>query len=1044
MFNDHTLLSKLEINSPNCSKSIKFCFNKDQNKPLQLISYNESGGFTVNPDAQKYFDSLRDNNLGVITIVGKNRTGKSYLLNRVILNQNSGFSVGHTVNPCTKGIWVWPHVIEVENNNNQTEKLNVIVLDTEGTDATDQHENYDTKIFMLGMLLSSCLIYNSVGAIDEKAIQNLSLIVNLSKHLQKTNEKEFEDLMECFPSFLWVVRDFALKLIDAKGSPITSKEYLENALKEQKGFSEAIENKNRIRRLLGNFFKDRDCFLMVRPIEGEKDIQSLHKLQPEQLRPEFNDQVNNLKRKVWLKVKPKQFRGKAVNGPAFIVLCKLLCNMLNSGEMLSLDSTWNSICQIECEKILRELSDTYESKMQEELNKGKITPQSIGDLHKKVKGELMDTFKKRALGDNVKEFEGQFEEILRQKYQMIKKIFQSQIEARIKESIEEKLEVFENKINNQEFRSFSDFVIDFKLIKSDLDQEFTTPETHEVVLDCLLQFFFKAAENFHDDITSSFKQNDRLTQSEMESLRYKIASMDEKYESKVDEHVNSLRGFESERAKLQAEISSLADKLHTLEQQRSDNDGRNNVKVAELTREFRAKEAEMMSRFGELEEKYERVKQEKQDLLEENEKKIKAQGNQLEYKKEQIDSLNQTLTELKRELKQERQSHKTSMQAVEEIKKMMGMSANPLSRRQSREDDDERGDGHRKALEELLRENQELRKNIDVLNGRIESNVDEFYLQRNELENKLEEIERRYKEKQLQDEFALAALKKRVKNYESADMAMLETNKNLSIALERADTRCFNLEKKVDKIKKYHKMFKYAEEVVCRFCCKKVKKTLFMAHIEICNLNDDRLYESVNMSPNFNVTLENQFQNAMPNKSFKIEGNIGKQKCFVNKSFQDVRDFIQTMRGQLKNSEILPYLEDLLRLNQDRLSEENWANTRELLQEVIMSLAKLPQVRESAVFQDFFPMRSRDQVLGVTNRSTSSAEDMVLSSRNDNDNKVIFDNHDLSMKNKHLRKESNRYFSGKESVSNTLANGFRSKRNMQINPDLGTYNDYEN
>lgn len=113
------------------------------------------------------------------------------------------------------------------------------------------------------------------------------------------------------------------------------------------------------------------------------------------------------------------------------------------------------------------------------------------------------------------------------------------------------------------------------------------------------------------------------------------------------------------------------------------------------------------------------------------------------------------------------------------------------------------------------------------------------------------------------------------------------------------------------------------------------------------------------------------------------------------------------MRGQLKNSEILPYLEDLLRLKQDHLSEENWANTRELLQEVIMvnylsylffinpqSLAKLPQVRESAVFQDFFPLKSRDQALGVTNRSTSSQEDStVLSSRNDTqDNRVIFDN----------------------------------------------------
>ena len=50
-------------------------------------------------------------------------------------------------------------------------------MDTEGTGATDQRDNYDTQVFMLAMLLSSHFIYNSVGAIDEKAIQNLSLIV---------------------------------------------------------------------------------------------------------------------------------------------------------------------------------------------------------------------------------------------------------------------------------------------------------------------------------------------------------------------------------------------------------------------------------------------------------------------------------------------------------------------------------------------------------------------------------------------------------------------------------------------------------------------------------------------------------------------------------------------------------------------------------------------------------------------------------------------------------------------------------------------------
>lgn len=64
----------------------------------------------------------------------------------------------------------------------------------------------------MSMLLSSYFIYNSVGSIDEKAVQSLSLIINLSKMLQTGSEKDKQDIMNCFPSFLWLVRDFALRL----------------------------------------------------------------------------------------------------------------------------------------------------------------------------------------------------------------------------------------------------------------------------------------------------------------------------------------------------------------------------------------------------------------------------------------------------------------------------------------------------------------------------------------------------------------------------------------------------------------------------------------------------------------------------------------------------------------------------------------------------------------------------------------------------------------------------------------------------------------
>jgi len=42
----------------------------------------------------------------------------------------------------------------------------------------------------------------------------LSLIINLSKLLQKGDERNRQSIVECFPSLLWLVRDFALRLVD--------------------------------------------------------------------------------------------------------------------------------------------------------------------------------------------------------------------------------------------------------------------------------------------------------------------------------------------------------------------------------------------------------------------------------------------------------------------------------------------------------------------------------------------------------------------------------------------------------------------------------------------------------------------------------------------------------------------------------------------------------------------------------------------------------------------------------------------------------------
>lgn len=123
--------------------------------------------------------------VGVVAICGKYRTGKSYIMNKLFIESLSeerakrGFQVGPTINPCTKGLWIWKEVFRSPND----ESLPLIIIDTEGLGAFDEDDNHDTKIFLLALLLCSHLIYNSVGSIDENVLNNLSLVVNLSKQL---------------------------------------------------------------------------------------------------------------------------------------------------------------------------------------------------------------------------------------------------------------------------------------------------------------------------------------------------------------------------------------------------------------------------------------------------------------------------------------------------------------------------------------------------------------------------------------------------------------------------------------------------------------------------------------------------------------------------------------------------------------------------------------------------------------------------------------------------------------------------------------------
>ena len=352
------------------------------------------------------------------------RTGKSYLLNRMLLDRSDGFGVGPTINPCTKGVWMWGKPIE--GLTPEGDPISVIILDTEGLGALDEDSNHDVRIFSLAILLSSFFIYNSVGSIDENALQNLSLVINLTKHIQikstgVTEDIDPEEFAKYFPSFMWVVRDFTLQLVDQEGEQISPKDYLEKALQNQKGFSDSVEQKNRIRRLLKSFFTERDCVTMIRPLTNEDKLQNLINIPMNELRPEFVEQVLSLRRKVLQRVKPKRLNGKNLNGAMFWNLVKSYVESINKGAIPSIESSWSYICKNECIKAQDDSYDKFVKALTTELEQGgPFYENELKDIYDSAKKQALTHFQKVAVGEVKEQFCEDLKEKMKQKYNQIK------------------------------------------------------------------------------------------------------------------------------------------------------------------------------------------------------------------------------------------------------------------------------------------------------------------------------------------------------------------------------------------------------------------------------------------------------------------------------------------------------------------------------------------------------------------------------------------------------------------------------------------------
>lgn len=488
--------------------------------PLQLIAIDDSGQCHLQENAVSILSQI-PGRLAVVSIAGLYRTGKSFLLNR-LLDLQDGFEIGPTVNPCTKGLWIWGQPVQLAPD------YHIILIDTEGLGSTQRTASCDMQILSLSILLSSHFIYNSMGAIDEQAIDDLHLVLQLARHIhvksrKSSNEEEkVAELSQYFPTFLWVLRDFHLRTVDENGAEISEKEYLESALQSKHGHDDA---KNKLRETIKDLFRSRDCVTMARPVVDEADLRNIQKLPYESLRPQFRTQVEAFVNKVYKSLKPKKIDGSLVSGSMFVNMASEYCKAINNNAVPTIQSAWTSVMQHQLRLSLRDAVQVYRSQMNEKAMQNlPMAEEKLRETHKSAKADALKAFHaplaKLDADPRFREARAELASRIKQLFDHVKVenagSSQRQCERFSKElysrQIESKLVV------RGSYQSFEQLAQDWEQVRRSFLQKTAGPGQMEVLSAWIIPRMLESMQRVWDEFQSSLEDRFRATEASRSPL----------------------------------------------------------------------------------------------------------------------------------------------------------------------------------------------------------------------------------------------------------------------------------------------------------------------------------------------------------------------------------------------------------------------------------------------------------------------------------------------------------------------------------------------
>ena len=553
-------------------------------EPIQLV-ISSDGVLETTSEAINILTALKKEKLCILSINGPTSTGKSALANVIIEKESQGFKVGEK----TEGIWLWGKPIPLENG------VKLLILDCQGL-TNSENDTISHKLFILNVLLSTCIVYNTKGELTEDIINDfgyftdLSEKVNIGDNDNKINK--IEKLNEYFPELIFI-------------NDILAKENIKDLIE-----------KNPIYEKLSKLFEEIDYF----NIKNAK---------------EFIDKIKTDKNY-------KELNNHIIDGDFLFGLLQNYIDFMNNGELPEINSALENVLLSKAKNESDFILDDYKNFFSKKLE----YPMSITAIYKiylELQRKYTSKFGKKVeklltpsqTGDYLKKLFTEMEKELDTCLETNKDYYNEWFELEYKE-----LEEVLNKINLESMEKSKLFILSFtSTLQTCLNKFFNIPNTDfcKNLLSMLSKIFqelaFEKLNKFGEQINDMYESIKKEYNTKIENLNNEIKKLNEQIDS------NTQLLDDKNKEKTEKNISFLE-----LE-----------AKLDKLNRDIKTKEKEYENNLNIEIQKYQKMEEYYNAQIKEKEQSVSNLESKIEKLNQDYLSSNKEANELNRE-KQKLQS----------------------------------------------------------------------------------------------------------------------------------------------------------------------------------------------------------------------------------------------------------------------------------------------------------------------------------------------------------------------------------------------------